>query len=97
MKGRILEAVGANGPARLGLELHDNSFSSNFTVHKASNWLCAHLAPYALVHAEMFCGQAFVQCEGRLVISMAQTAAGRIYIEARKFPVSSQASGVRNQ
>jgi hypothetical protein len=38
-----------------------------------------------------------VQCEAGLVISMAQTAAGRIYMEARKFPLSSQASGVRNQ
>ena len=32
-----------------------------------------------------------------LDISIAHTAAGRIYMEARKFPKSSQASGVRNQ
>src|ERR1700689_820414 len=31
------------------------------------------------------------------IISMAQTAAGRMYMGARKLPVSSQASGVRNQ
>jgi hypothetical protein len=31
------------------------------------------------------------------VISMAQIAVGRMYIPARKFPVMSQASGVRNQ
>ena len=33
----------------------------------------------------------------RGVISMAQIAMGRMYIPARKFPVMSQASGVRNQ
>lgn len=31
------------------------------------------------------------------IISIAQTAAGRMYMGARKFPVSSHASGVRNQ
>jgi hypothetical protein len=31
------------------------------------------------------------------VISRAQIAIGRMYIPARKFPVISQASGVRNQ
>src|SRR6267143_1788564 len=38
-----------------------------------------------------------VQFEAGLVISMAQMAAGRMYMDARKFPASSQASGVRNQ
>jgi hypothetical protein len=42
-------------------------------------------------------GEARVQGDGGRVISMAQTAAGRMYMDARKFPVSSQASGVRNQ
>ena len=31
------------------------------------------------------------------IISMAHTAVGRMYIEARKFPFTSHASGVRNQ
>ena len=34
---------------------------------------------------------------GGRVISMAQIPAGRMYMPARKFPVMSQASGVRNQ
>jgi hypothetical protein len=43
------------------------------------------------------CATGSVSTRGCGIISIAQTAAGRMYIEARKFPFRSHASGVRNQ
>src|SRR5713226_7659781 len=64
--------------------------------HELHNLISLLLWSYPMVARIKHLIEPRVQGEAGLVISMAHTAAGRMYMDARKFPESSQASGVRN-